>query len=94
MIGHRRRRFSCERLNDPPSPLPAAAAGDDAALRSLQLFFLVLPLFLILYPLAAPLFAIESPESIPNPDGAAERLNKKEGRMEGREDGREVRLFI
>ena len=52
---------------------------------------------LILYPLAAeaaPLFAIESPESIPNPDGAAERLNKKEGgRKEGRTEGKLGCLF-
>ena len=35
------------------------------------------------------MFAIESPESIPNPDGAAERLNKKEGKKAGRGRGRE-----
>ena len=35
------------------------------------------------------MFASESPESIPNPDGAAERLNKKEGRHGERERGRE-----
>ena len=41
-------------------------------------FSILLSRSLLPYPLAAagPLFAIESPESIPNPDGAAERLNK------------------